>query len=119
MFEQVLKSMFRGNFTKSASQKRDPAKGCSFVPAVSENVAFGVRKEMAGHEPNSHSVRLHPQHNHNKAQIHHHIRWLASQKSTRKVMWPVPMESFFIRKVILRFCVSDPKISSIFIQTFW
>jgi hypothetical protein len=51
MFEQVLKSMFRGNSTKSASQKRDPAKGCSFVPAVSENVAFGVRKEMAGHEP--------------------------------------------------------------------
>jgi hypothetical protein len=51
MFEQVLKSMFRGSFTKSASQKRDPAKGCSFVPAVSENVAFGVRKEMAGHEP--------------------------------------------------------------------
>jgi hypothetical protein len=50
MFEQVLKSMCRGNFTKSASQKRDPAKGCSFVPAVSENVAFGVRKEMAGHE---------------------------------------------------------------------
>jgi hypothetical protein len=53
MFEQVLKSMFRGNFTKSASQKRDPAKGCSFVPAISENVAFGVRKEMAGHEPNT------------------------------------------------------------------
>jgi hypothetical protein len=49
--------MFRGNFTKSASQKRDPAKGCSFVPAVSENVPFGVRKEMAGHEPNRDPAR--------------------------------------------------------------
>jgi hypothetical protein len=34
--------MFRA---KSTSQKRDPAKGCSFVPGC------GVRKETVGHEP--------------------------------------------------------------------